>query len=320
MPRKARITVPGAIHHIMARGNEGKTIFVDDDDRHFFLNTLETQLFKTRYLLYAWCLMDNHYHLLIRINEFPLGAFMRQLNGRYAQYFRKKSKTRGYFFQDRYKSIVSQDQFYIEQMVRYIHLNPIRAGICKTLAELDKYYWCGHSVLIGSRSWLAQTTHDVLRCFAEKRHEALTQYRFFLEDGLKKEPEMYDIIRKNNSDSENIHQTGCWVIGNKEFVSKALAADKMKRSRLAQYTREKVTLDKIGKTISSRYGLGPDEIKKRGRNNAQSKARKVFAAICNRQYQFPVCEIANYLHISSQSVSNLIREGEVIKDKSEVFH
>ena len=130
MPRKARIIVPVAIHHIMARGNEGKKIFLIDDDRYFFLNNLEHQIQQSGYLLYAWCLMDNHYHLLLRVNEYPPGNFMRQVNGRYVQYFRKKTKTRGYFFQDSYKSIVSQDQYYIEQMVRYIHLNPIRAGIC----------------------------------------------------------------------------------------------------------------------------------------------------------------------------------------------
>jgi len=107
MPRKARITAPGAVHHIMARGNEGKKIFLIDDDRYFFLNNLEHQIQQSGYLLYAWCLMDNHYHLLLRVNEYPLGNFMRQVNGRYAQYFRKKTKTRGYFFQDRYKSIVS---------------------------------------------------------------------------------------------------------------------------------------------------------------------------------------------------------------------
>jgi len=110
MPRKARITVAGAIHHIMSRGIEGKKIFSDDEDRHFFLNHLETLLSKTGYLLYAWCLMENHYHFLIRVNDYPLGAFMRVLNGRYGQYFRKKSGTRGYLFQDRYKSIVTDER------------------------------------------------------------------------------------------------------------------------------------------------------------------------------------------------------------------
>jgi len=113
MPRKARITVTGAIHHIMSRGIEGRPIFRDVQDRRIFFANLESQLGKTGYLLYAWCLMENHYHLLIRVNEYPLGSFMRVLNSRYAQYFRKKSGTRRYLFQDRYKSIVTQDQHHI---------------------------------------------------------------------------------------------------------------------------------------------------------------------------------------------------------------
>ena len=298
----------------MARGNEGKKIFSGDEDRDFFLDNLELQLRKAGYLLYAWCLMDNHYHLLIRVNEFPLGIFMRQVNGRYAQYFRKKSKTRGYFFQDRYKSIVSQDQYYIEQMVRYIHLNPIRAGICKTLKGLDTYPWCGHAVVAGRRAWNIQNTHDVLRCFANQEKDAIVQYRSFLKEGLKNEPEIHTEIRRSNQDSENVHQTGCWVIGNKEFVRKALASDREKRARLKEYARLNISLDQIATDISKRYRLLKDEIKVRGRNNAQSEARKVFAFVSNREYQFAVCEIARYLNISSQSVSNLVREGGEIKN------
>jgi len=313
MPRKARITVPGAIHHIMSRGNEGKQIFLSNEDRLFFLNNLELQLQKAGYLLYGWCLMDNHYHLLLRVNEFPLGIFMRQVNGRYAQYFRKKSRTRGYFFQDRYKSIVSQDQYYIEQMVRYIHLNPVRAGICKTIEELDTYPWCGHAVIIGRRAWGIQNTHDVLKCFAKQEDDALEHYRSFMKEGLKNEPMIHTILRQNNHDKENIHHTGCWVIGNDEFVRRALSADTKRRARLKEYARKNSMLETIALEVSKCYGLSNGEIKIRGRNNAQSAARKFFAFVCNREYQFPVCEIARYLNISSQSVSNLVNEGGKIK-------
>jgi REP element-mobilizing transposase RayT len=302
----------------MARGNEGKNIFGDDDDRLFFLNTLESLLQEASYLLYAWCLMDNHYHLLIRVNEFPLGIFMRRLNGRYGGYFRRKTKTRGYFFQDRYKSIVSQDQNYIEEMVRYIHLNPVRAGICKTIEDLDTYRWCGHAVLIGKRKWAAQTTGDVLRCFAKEKKDAVTGYRRFLKEGIKHEPEITEIIRKNNEDRENIHQTGCWVIGNREFVLKALAADNDRRIRVAAYAQQKITLDQISEKICKEYTLKPEEMKRRGKNDVRSKARKIFAAISNRTYQFPVCEVARYLGISPQSASNLVKEGELLNEKDEI--
>jgi len=237
---------------------------------------------------------------------------MRQVNGRYARYFRKKSKTRGHFFQDRYKSIVTQDQYYIEQMVRYIHLNSVRAGICKTLRELDTYKWCGHAVIMDRRSCDIQNTHDVLKCFAGEKKDAQNRYRLFLKEGMKKEPDVYTVIRKNNHDGENIHQTGCRVIGNREFVQKAISADTQRRARLKEYAIMGVTLDNVVTEVIKLYNLSKEKIKIRGRNNVQSEARKVFAFTANRHYEFPVCEIVRYLDISSQSVSNLIREGEKV--------
>ena len=139
MPRKARITVPGVVHHIMARGIDGRNIFIDNDDREMFLGLLGTGIHKNGYKCYAWTLMDNHYHLLLRISENPLAKMMRRLNSTYARYYNARYKRKGYLFQDRFKSIASQDQNYIEELVRYIHLNPIRAGICGTMKELEQY-------------------------------------------------------------------------------------------------------------------------------------------------------------------------------------
>lgn len=315
MPRKARITVPGAIHHLMSRGNEGRTIYLCAEDRQYFLNILEEQLKKSGYLLYAWCLMDNHYHLLVRINEFPLGVFMRQLNGRYAQYFRKRTGTRGYLFQDRYRSIVTQDQAYIEQMVRYIHLNPIRGGVCKSIEKLARYPWCGHSVLIGMRKWPAQTTVDVLKCFAAQKSTAVIRYTSFVKNGINDEPDIYALLRKNNQGFENIHQTGCWVIGNQEFVQKAVSADMQERVRLARHAQQGISIDEIALRIARKFRLGAERIQTRGRENAKASARKVFAFVSNRQFHFKVCEIARFLNIRPQSVSHLIQEGEKIAER-----
>jgi putative transposase len=310
MPRKARLTVTGAIHHIMSRGNAGMQIFVDDEDRRFFLSVLENLLKKNGYLLYAWCLMDNHYHILIRINENPLGSFMRLLNGRYAQYFRKKSKTRGYLFQDRYKSIVTQDQNYIEELVRYIHLNPIRAGICAGMRELDRFPWCGHSVIIGNRSLKSQNTTDVLKRFDCNKKEAIEKYREFLINGLEKEPEFYRSVRSANKGSENIHNTGSWVIGNREFVAKALAAQNAQQIRFARYAKECIDIEEIIGKIVPAMNCSKEEITRRGRNDSRSKARKMCAYILNHHYAIPVIQIARYFKISSPAVSMMIREGE----------
>jgi putative transposase len=310
MPRKARLTVTGAIHHIMSRGNEGMQIFIDDEDRRFFLSILENLLCRHGYLLYAWCLMDNHYHLLIRINENPLGSFMRLLNGRYAHYFRRKSETRGYLFQDRYKSIVTQDQNYIEELVRYIHLNPIRAGICAGIKALDKFPWSGHSVIVGNRSLKSQNTLDILKRFGSNKKESIDKYREFLKIGLENEPEFYRFIRSANKGSENIHNTGSWVIGNNEFVAKALAAQNAKQIRCARYAKECINIDEIIEKIIPTMNFNKEDILRRGRKDARSKARKICAYILNHHFEIPVIQIARYFIISSPAVSMMIREGE----------
>ena len=316
MPRKARITVVGAVHHIMSRGIEGRMIFTDDEDRFLFLNYLENVLKKSGYLLYAWCLMGNHYHLLIRISDYPLGVFMRHLNGQYAQYFRKKSNSRGYLFQDRYKSIVTQDQLYIEEIVRYIHLNPIKGGMCKSIAELDAFPWSGHTVLIGKKKMSIQNVHDVLKRFDSNEKRAIRKYRLFLQEGMKaQEPSIVSSLCAGAQQSENIHNTGCWVIGNKEFIAKAVAGERAAKTRLAQHAKEGISIHEVAKRINKKFGLREEEIKKRGRKNTRSMARKFFAYTCYRQFQFPVIQIARYLGVSSPSVSNLISEGEALAKK-----
>lgn len=318
MPRKARITVEGAVHHIMSRGIEGTSIFLGDEDRRMFLDILESLLVKSGYLLYAWCLMDNHYHLLIRVNSHPLGRFMRLLNGLYAQYFRKKTEKLGYLFQDRYRSMVTQDQRYIEEMVRYIHLNPVRAGICRTLDELGKYPWSGHQVILGKKKWGVQNIHDVLNRFSSNENNAREKYLEFLQSGLGIDDETTLAVRKSNRQAENIFQTGCWVIGNREFVTKALAAAKENRARIARCARENVAIEDIAGKISSKYNLASGEILRRSRDSTRSRARKEFAFVCTQEYHFSVAAVAAFLGISSPSVSALVsahvkNTGEIVR-------
>ena len=318
MPRKARITVVGAIHHIMARRIEGQELFFDDSDRIYFRNHLENLLLKSGYLLYGWCLMSNHYHLLIRINEYPLSNFMRILNGQYAQYLRKKIGNRGFIFQDRYKSIVTQDQNYIEEMIRYIHLNPIRANILKTILQLDTYPWTGHSILVGRKTWSIQNTIDILKRFSKDKKQAVVLYRKFIKDGLHNESSLYSTIRATNYQKENIHNSGSWVIGNREFISKAFENDNQHKTRLARYIREGITIDEIVSKKAKQFGLSSGEIMHRGKNNLRSHVRKICAYILHCTYGFPVIAIANYFNISSPSTSNLIKYGALLVKNKDI--
>ncbi len=151
MPRQPRIDAPGLLHHVMARGIERREIFKDDKDRKSFLERFATILEETQTQCYAWALIPNHFHLLLRTGPTPLSKVMRRFMTGYAVTFNKRHKRSGHLFQNRYKSVVCEEDPYLLELIRYIHLNPLRAGIVKDLKELNKYPWTGHSAILGRR-------------------------------------------------------------------------------------------------------------------------------------------------------------------------
>ncbi|MDP3981457.1 MAG: transposase [Chlamydiota bacterium] len=143
MPRDKRLNIPGGVYHVISRGIERRDIFLDGIDKTEFLSRLENALVKTDSQCLAWVLMGNHFHLLIRTGTKSLSELMRKLLTGYAIYFNKKHKRHGYLYQNRYKSVLCQEDVYLLELVRYIHLNPVRAGIISTIEELDVYPWSG---------------------------------------------------------------------------------------------------------------------------------------------------------------------------------
>jgi len=155
MPRKARIDASGALHHVIARGIDRNTIFRDDFDRKNFIDRLAAILNETKTVCYAWALIPNHFHLLLRTGLAPVATVMRRLLTGYAMSYNRRHQRHGHLFQNRYKSILCQEDTYLLELVRYIHLNPLRAGIVEDLRALDRFHFAGHSVIMGKRmnSW-----------------------------------------------------------------------------------------------------------------------------------------------------------------------
>ncbi len=127
MPRKARIDAPGALHHIIVRGIERRNIFLDDVDRENFLARLGAVIEDTQTACFAWALIPNHVHLLLRTGDGPISRVMQRLLTGYAVSFNRRHRRHGHLFQNRYKSILCQEDAYLLELVRYIHLNPLRA-------------------------------------------------------------------------------------------------------------------------------------------------------------------------------------------------
>jgi REP element-mobilizing transposase RayT len=147
MPRTARIEVEGGIHHVTLRGNGGQLIFRDDGDRSFFLQELQVAARRYRWTWLAYCLMSNHCHLVIETPERTLGLGMRQLAGRHAQTFNRRHGTYGHLFQGRYGSVLVDADVYFAQLLRYVALNPVSAGLCTDPAE---WPWSSHRPMLNA--------------------------------------------------------------------------------------------------------------------------------------------------------------------------
>ena len=165
MPRSARLDSPGTLHHVMVRGIEKRSIVDDEKDRSDLVSRMGETAQKTNTVIYAWALMNNHAHILLRSSEYGLSTFMRRFLTGYASSFNRRHHWFGHLFQNRFKSIICQEDLYFLELVRYIHLNPLRAGLVDTLTELDHYKWCGHSALINHRENGFQNREYVLNWF-----------------------------------------------------------------------------------------------------------------------------------------------------------
>jgi REP element-mobilizing transposase RayT len=321
MPRKARLNVPGAVYHVMGRCLDHLALFVDDDDHERFLSVLGLYLERTATRCYGWAFMRNHYHLVIRLGNRELWELMKPLNMHYAQFHRNKYGRRGPLFMDRFKSIATQDQNYVQELVRYVHLNPVRAGICKSLEALDKYPWSGHSALMGLKNRNFQDTGTVLKRFGRTVSDAREKYRKFLSEGMESDDQsdmLVALVRKSNSGSEGGRSANCWVIGDPEFVKNAVASVEANRLRISRFEREGGSLGTIADKICRKFGITPELLKERHRGGAASDARKAFAYVAAKEFRASLGVVADYLGVGRTAVSAMSRDGRGIAESKKV--
>lgn len=179
MPRQARLDFPGTLHHVMIRGIERRNIFRTNRDRKDFIDRLASLIPETQTSCYAWAFLPNHAHFLFRSGPDGIASFMRRLLTGYVVSFNRRHHRSGQLFQNRYKSIICQEEAYFKELVRYIHLNPVRAGLVSDLSELDTFPFSGHSAILGNRDRAWQEKDYVLRFFSGTESVARDKYRDF---------------------------------------------------------------------------------------------------------------------------------------------
>ena len=333
MPRKARIDAPGALQHIICRGIERRNIFNDDVDKNNFVARLGRVISETQTPCYGWALLANHFHLLLKTGNVPIATVMRKLLTGYAVSFNLRHDRTGRLFQNRYKSVLCQEDAYLLELVRYIHLNPLRAGLVRTMHQLDRYRYCGHGVLMGTLNNDWQDSHYVLKLFGKSVSSARKRYRGFVEKGAKKgrRPDLIGggLVRTAGGWAAlkdyrrlNIHIKGDErILGDSAFVDSVL---KDQNERLERGYRIQILgydFDKIADRVAKTFKLKPDELLSNIKQRKRVKARSVLCYWAVNELKLPGAAVARRLKICKSAVSRAVVRGERIASdmKLELF-
>lgn len=314
MPRQPRLHVPGLIYHVMGRGIEGCKIFRDDNDREGFLKRLADGIGKPGGpRLYAWALLSNHFHLLLRSGGENLSTTMRRLMTGHAVTYNLHNKRQGHLFQNRFKSIIVEEEPYFLELVRYIHLNPVRCGIVKDMEGLARHPYTGHSVIMGKRHYDAQETNEVLSRFSDKRNKSIPAYNGFVAAGLhqgrRDELRGGGLIRSSGGiaaimtrkpDEHELSDER--ILGSGEFVESVLLGGE--NCRLAGMT----SIDDILHEISEKSGISREQILGPSRNRRVSNARKEFFSVAHARAGVTLSMLARMTGRSHVAVRKAIEE------------
>lgn len=257
MARKPRIHYPGAVYHVILRGNGKQDIFFEDQDRYRFYLLLQEGIERYHHRVHAFCLMTNHIHLVVQVADIPLSRIMQNLSFRYTRWVNWRHDRSGHLFQGRYKAVLVDGDSYLLELVRYVHLNPIRA---KMVTTLEDYPWTSHHAYFGRETlpWLA--TESTLSMFSGKKERAVRAYVAFIGDGLVqgRRPEFH---------GEGVDDSR--VFGDNEFVERMTGE--------GRETAGKIAVEDILSVICRRYSISPGDLARAGKERAPARVRSMAA-------------------------------------------
>ncbi len=305
----------------MGRGLERRRVFATSADKQDFVDRLEAGLSETGTQCLAWAMMNNHYHLLLRAGTTPLADLMRKLLGGYATTYNLRHGRVGYVFQNRYKSILCDEDAYLLELVRYIHLNPIRAKIVESLPALDRYIWTGHATLMGIHLLDWQQTEAVLARFGQQAIPARGSYRQFIAQGLSK-PTGIDYggggLIRSYSGWQNIdrarkeHERKIGderILGDSEFVEQALRQDQLRIENRAQLIREGWDLENLIIAVCAFFLVDPARVTEKARRDALSTAKSVICYYGTKRLHLSSIEVGLRLNMGQSAVSMSSKRG-----------
>ena len=330
MPRKARIDAPGALHHIIIRGIERKAIFKDNADRVNFFDRLGRIISETETGCYAWVLMRNHVHLLLKTGLAPIASVMRRLLTGYAVSFNRRHRRHGQLFQNRYKSFLCQEDVYLKELVRYIHLNPLRAKVVKDLKSLRKYRWCGHSALMGKAEASFQDTDYVLKLFGRSTGQARRAYGNFVANGVG-QGRRPDLVGGGL-----LRSVGGWgvlkgfrdigvrikgderILGSSDFVERVLEKADEQLEEKYRLQVSAVSLQALIDKVAQCFKIDAESLKTASKERRVTKARRALCYIAVRKVGYKCSEVCKTLGISAATVSKAVSLGSKLPETAKI--
>jgi REP element-mobilizing transposase RayT len=302
----------------MIRGIEKRVIFRDDRDRDAFLDRMGGILVESSTPCYAWSLLDNHAHFLLRTGKMPISRVMRKLLTGYAVTFNRRHRRHGHLFQNRYKSVLCEEEAYLQELVRYIHLNPFRAGLVKGLRELGSYPYSGHSVLMGKKKRAWQDRDYVLRYFGQTEREAKKRYVSFVSKGIEEgsRPDLVGggLLRtvggwkglKDLRDSGERVRGDERILGGSEFVERVLRESDEEWEKKSLLRQRGVNLERLLEKFAGRFGVDSEDLKSGSKVSTVAKARAVLCYLGVRKLGLTSVTMSKELGISPSAVSKAI--------------
>ena len=317
MPRQARLDHPGLLHHVSARGINRGEIFRDARDREVFVERLGELVLAAGARVYAWGLLDNHFHLVLRSGERGLAWLMQRVMTGHAVRYNLRHNRSGHLFQNRYKNIVVEEEPHFLELVRYVVLNPVRAGLVASPEELDRYAWNGHAVVMGTHQAPWQDIAEVLARFAGKRNAAIARYREFVADGwnqgrrdeltgggLIRSAGGHDVAAGRRSEEREAADER--ILGSGAFVEEVWQATETVRSPGLGRSWEAIL-----KEVATGCGLAPAQIVGRSRERLICRARRQFLLRSLAEAGVSMSELGRICARNPASISRAIEQARV---------
>lgn len=289
MARPLRLEFPGACYHVTARGDRQEAIFEDDGDRLTFIDLLAKEVVQQGWLLYAFCLMGNHYHLLVETPEPNLVKGMGRLNGVYTQSFNRRHARVGHVLQGRYKSILVDKDSYLLELCRYVVLNPVRAQM---VASVEQWPWSSYPATAGRMAcphWLA--AEQVLNLFGDSTSAAVRAYVRFVAAGLQQPSPWSEVKGQIFLGSEGFHAQ----------VQKRLAGIRPRGVARSQLEPARPTTHQIARAVAAVHGSNPSAVFDRGAGTAFQHA----VYLLRRRANLSLKEVAELVGISIGRVAQI---------------